>query len=102
MKHITINEVSASPLAVEKIVPTNKKVLTGTSENSKMDLSESSTHLDNRISAKPSVQTVSRISPNGCKLTLIFPVEDNCEIRREIARMLIASVNINAYDKKAG
>ena len=30
-------------------------------------------HLDNEIGAIPSVQTVSRTTPNGCKLTLIFP-----------------------------
>ncbi len=56
-------------------------------------------HLDNEISAKPSVQTVSRTTPNGCKLTLIFPVNGSTSIRQEIARMLLATVRDH---KKAG
>ena len=49
-------------------------------------------HLDNETSAKPSVQTVSRTTPNGCKLTLIFPVTGSTPVRQEIARMLVATV----------
>lgn len=49
-------------------------------------------HLDNEIGAIPSVQTVSRTTPNGCKLTLIFPVTGSTPVRQEIARMLVATV----------
>ena len=56
-------------------------------------------HLDNEIGAIPSVQTVSRTTPNGCKLTLIFPVNGNTSVRQEIARMLLATVRDH---KKAG
>jgi hypothetical protein len=52
-------------------------------------------HLDNSISALPSVQTCTHVP--ACKVTLVFPKASNPTVRREIATLLYA-----AYQSKQG
>lgn len=48
--------------------------------------------LDNETGAKPSVQVTREFTAsNGCKITLVFRNESNKDIRREVAKLLIAA-----------
>jgi len=49
-------------------------------------------HLENRISAIPSVQGCREMTTsNGCNVTLVFSPKSNPQARREVAGMLLAA-----------
>ena len=49
-------------------------------------------NLDNRISAKPSVQMAhNTINANGCHSTLVFSTTPNPQVRLDIAEMLVTA-----------
>ena len=49
-------------------------------------------NLDNRISAKPSVQMAhNTINANGCHSTLVFSTTPNPQVRQDIAGMLLTA-----------
>jgi hypothetical protein len=49
-------------------------------------------NLDNRMSAKPSVQmTHNTVSANGCHSTLVFSTAPNPQVRLDIAEMLVTA-----------
>ena len=58
-----------------------------------MTMVEKAANLDNEISATPNVQ-VSRniITPNGCRLTLVFPPKGRKGVREEIAEILVSTI----------
>ena len=50
------------------------------------------THLENEISAQPTVVKLREITTrNGCRATLIFCELENPQIRREVAALLLRS-----------
>ena len=49
-------------------------------------------NLDNRMSAKPSVQmTHNTVNANGCHSTLVFSTTPNPQVRLDIAEMLVTA-----------
>ena len=49
-------------------------------------------NLDNRMSAKPSVQmTHNTVNANGCHSTLVFSSTPNPQVRLDIAEMLVTA-----------
>ena len=58
-----------------------------------VSLSRGETNLENEISAQTTVANLRNITTrNGCTATLLFSEKDNSHIRREVAELLLRSV----------
>ena len=71
----------------------NNSAETCKKRNNDISLNQESTNLDNRINALATDANLRTIKTrNGCTATLIFSQEENPNIRKDVAEMLIRSL----------
>ena len=76
-----------------------RKSLTSSDDRANMLLAEKPEHLENKISALPSVQADREYtSPNGCHVKMFFRKEHDPGIRKEIARLLLTAFEQEGND----
>ena len=69
-----------------------RKIPCNNAEND-ISLEQEATNLDNKINASSTVANLRNITTrNGCTATLLFSEKDNPHIRREVAELLLRSV----------
>ena len=83
----------------ENTVPTRKS-LTFPELRANMQLANQPEHLENAISALPTVQADREYtSPSGCHVKMFFRKEHDPGIRKEIARLLLAAFEQEGNDE---
>ena len=77
-----------------------RKSLTSLDNRANMLLANQPAHLENEISALPSVQADREYtSPSGCHVKMFFKKEHNPGIRKEIARLLLTAFEQEGNDE---
>ena len=74
-----------------------KNDLTCSDGRANMLSGEQPTNLENEISAQSTVQTTREIITNGCHVKLVFKGEHDPQVRKDIARLLLA-----AFEQRKG
>ena len=71
--------------------------LTCLDSRANMPSGEQPTDLENEIGAQSTVQTTREIITNGCHVKLVFKGEHDPQVRKDIARLLLA-----AFEQRKG
>ena len=87
-------------MAMPGNTPSTRNPLTLKESRANMLLAEKPEHLENEISALPSVQADREYtSPNGCHVKMFFRKEHDPGIRKEIARLLLTAFEQEGNDE---